>query len=543
MPYMAMLAAALPLLLAAAVVRGFYTRHKVLLRLKREFGKAPEAPYKRASIPQYSEYLQQCAPCPAYVDDTTWGDLGMEEVYDRINACQTSVGEDHLYALLRRPRQRQAPLRGWESLLCALGDEKARLKVQGVLARLGKRIGAQLPQLLFCPASFQLKNAAGLWAAAMAPLLALPLFLAHRQAGALWLAACALNNLRLYAEAIKKLQNCLETMSYFMAVLAAARRLQKQIAPACPAYAARLGRATEPFRGFECSAVLLAPSPQSDADTVMKLFSMATLLPLLQYCAAVRRLCGLGRQMREVCALVGGLDAAVSVLSFRRSLAFYTVPVFCGELSVCAVQVIHPLVKEGVPNDACIQTDWLLTGSNAAGKSTFLKTIGINNILAQTIHTCTARSYRMKLAPVVTSMAVRDDVACGQSYFVAELGSLKRIVDACAAGRLFYCLIDEVLKGTNTRERVAASAAVLQYLGAGPCLCLAATHDIELTSLLSGQYENYHFSGQATAAGLKFDYKLKNGPAAQGNALGLLGLYGFPREIVKTARALARRAL
>nr|WP_243165957.1 hypothetical protein [Anaerofilum hominis] len=206
--------------------------------------------------------------------------------------------------------------------------------------------------------------------------------------------------------------------------------------------------------------------------------------------------------------------------------------------------MLHPLLTEeenGVPNDLDLAANWLLTGSNASGKSTFIKAVAINNILAQSIGTCTAEQYELKRAPVVTSMAVRDDLAAGESYFVAEIRSMRRLVELLESGTSFYCFVDEVLKGTNTTERIASSCAVLRYLCAPGCLCIAATHDLELTQLLAGEYENHHFSEQVSRQGVCFDYRLKDGPCRTRNAIRLLEQYQFPAAIVAEAQVLVEK--
>ena len=135
----------------------------------------------------------------------------------------------------------------------------------------------------------------------------------------------------------------------------------------------------------------------------------------------------------------------------------------------------------------------LVTGSNASGKSTFLKNIAINAILAQTIGTCVCSSYRAPFFRVLTSMALRDDLSEGDSYFIVEIKSMKRILDESQKNVPMLCIIDEVLRGTNTIERIAASSRILGSLVKEYVLAFAATHDIELTYILEGVYTNYHF--------------------------------------------------
>ena len=184
----------------------------------------------------------------------------------------------------------------------------------------------------------------------------------------------------------------------------------------------------------------------------------------------------------------------------------------------------------------------LLTGSNASGKSTFLKAVAINALLAQTIHTVCASSYQANFFRVYSSMALRDSLQEGESYFIVEIKSLKRIFDAAqddGTKAPVLCTIDEVLRGTNTAERIAASTELLKALSKKPVLCFAATHDLELTSLLKEEYDNYHFKEMIDGKEIVFPYKLTQGPAKGRNAIKLMGALGFDQEIVNKAETLA----
>jgi DNA mismatch repair ATPase MutS len=202
--------------------------------------------------------------------------------------------------------------------------------------------------------------------------------------------------------------------------------------------------------------------------------------------------------------------------------------------------LVHPLVASPVGNDGTWDRNTLVTGSNASGKSTFIKALAINAILAQTIHTSFAGRFRMCRARVMSSMAIRDDVQAGESYFVAEVRSLKRILDAAAGDMPVLAFIDEILRGTNTVERISASSAVLRRLEEGSALLMAATHDIELTRILPG-CANVHFRETVDERGVTFDYRLRPGPSATRNAIALLQQLGFGDDIVCSAREMAAR--
>lgn len=152
----------------------------------------------------------------------------------------------------------------------------------------------------------------------------------------------------------------------------------------------------------------------------------------------------------------------------------------------------------------------IITGSNASGKSTFLKMTAINAILAQTIHTCAAKMYKGNYYRIYSSMSLRDDLGSGESYYIVEIKALKRIVDAAGTGdnTPLLCFVDEVLRGTNTVERIAASTQILERLSQQGIRCFAATHDIELTHLLERYYDNYHFEEEVRNDDVLFSYRL-----------------------------------
>ena len=138
-------------------------------------------------------------------------------------------------------------------------------------------------------------------------------------------------------------------------------------------------------------------------------------------------------------------------------------------------------------------------------------------------------------------MALTDDVLSGDSYYIAEIKSLKRILDDRSEGEFVLCAIDEVLRGTNTIERIAASAEVLNALDQERVLCLIATHDLELCDMASEGYTRAHFEEKISDDDILFDYKLKPGPAVSRNAIHLLKLIGFDEGIVEAAHKRADR--
>ena len=145
----------------------------------------------------------------------------------------------------------------------------------------------------------------------------------------------------------------------------------------------------------------------------------------------------------------------------------------------------------------------------------------------------------MPVCEIYSSMSLKDNLSENDSYYMAEIKALKRIMDGAKADeKPVLCFVDEVLRGTNTVERIAASVEILHYMAGQNLLCFTATHDIELTKLLGEAYENYHFAEEFNGTQIYFTYEIRKGEAASRNAIRLLDMIGFEKEI--TARAERR---
>lgn len=214
---------------------------------------------------------------------------------------------------------------------------------------------------------------------------------------------------------------------------------------------------------------------------------------------------------------VGELDALQSVASYRTSLNYYCEPVFVEDKLLTVQNAYHPpLISDPVPNSVSVQERGILvTGSNMSGKSTFLRTVGLNILLAQSIATCLAAEYEAVPVQLLTCIGRTDNVVEGKSYYLEEALSVKRILVSLEPQITTVAIFDEMFRGgTNSEERIFAAQQVLRYLVARNALVFVATHDLELADLLRENYRSVHFSERVGAlGGLEFDYKLKEGPA------------------------------
>ena len=206
------------------------------------------------------------------------------------------------------------------------------------------------------------------------------------------------------------------------------------------------------------------------------------------------------------------------------------------DISIEGEELHNPIIylkdqEESVGNTFKFTKDILLTGSNASGKSTFLRTIGINHLMAKTLGFVVAKKFKTTDTDIFTSIDIKDSIEEKTSYFMAEAKTIKKMIDN--PGNIY--LLDEIFKGTNTIDRISAASSTLDYLSKQGFV-VAATHDIELTNILEKDFCNYHFEEVVTKDEIKFDYKLKEGRAATRNAIRILEMYDYPEIITKKAR-------
>jgi hypothetical protein len=247
-----------------------------------------------------------------------------------------------------------------------------------------------------------------------------------------------------------------------------------------------------------------------------------------------------GAEVRGWLEALGETDA-LSVLSIiRADEPMWAMPVVDADLTqVTATEIAHPLMAPDrrVANDVSVGpagTLLLITGSNMSGKSTLLRSIGINLVLAQAGAPVCAAFFRTPPVRIYTSIHIEDSLELGLSYFMAALARLKQIVDAAEQGsgtnRALFYLLDEVLQGTNSVERGIAVRAVARHLLDARAIGVMTTHDLALAAEepLATAARLAHFTEQVHPDGsMTFDYRLRPGLATSTNALRLMQLIGI----------------
>jgi len=511
-------------------------------KIVEQFGNAPELPddVEFASISIPWKEIKKKENSSVYIDPITWDDLDMNEVFNRINACQTSIGEERLYSALHQPKFEQNEFEKREKLMDYLkANPQTRIQIQMFLAKFGKLNYNGLYSFMD---EADLKHIKHSWLykiLSYLPICCLALVFINLSL-AICSFICAISiNVVVYFIAKKPIEHEDAAVKYFSTMLWCSNQICKIKDPGLEELQSEL---KENYRYFKSMSGRLSGTTQkkiamSDMDIMREYFNIVFLVDINNYNKIIRTVSKYQENCRIIYHILSELDLSISVLSFRESLPVYTKPHFISSMQINLKDIYHPLLRHPVPNTVLLSNDSIITGSNASGKSTFIKALAINGILAQTINTCTARVYQTQYALVITSMAVRDNIIAGDSYFVTELKSLKRVLDK-VEDMPCICFIDEILKGTNTIERIAASASILKYLHQKNCLVMVASHDIELTRILEKEYDNYNFCEQITDDGITFDYTIKEGASQTRNAIKLLHFMEFSGEIVDRAEKL-----
>lgn len=519
-------------------------KRKLRRRFQAEYGAVPDPLYLTGDmehIRAYYDVRRSMEPDEFHIDDITWNDLDMDRLFQRINPGLTTSGEQYLYYTLRTPSQHEDEhIRRSQLIALMEQNPELRLDLQVILSRLGCSRRADL-STAFRPTA----HGRGWLIIYLLLLLMLPVTLIlapllGRSGLVLPLLSLMLNGI-VHEFRRRSCERDYATVNYSVGMIHALRRIQRLRHAALdeimqPAYA-RLGRLR--------AALRIGGLTYTGGDMVTDLMNTALLLDLISYEFLKGKLGCCHEDIYHIHEALGRIDTAIAAASYRQSLPQHTIPTvdYSAESRfIDAAALVHPLLPDAVPNDLHTDQSILLTGSNASGKSTFLKAVMLNAILAQTVCTCTAAHYHASAFRPFTSMALHDDLYAGESYYIVETRSLKRIMDAARQpGQPTLCAVDEVLRGTNTVERIAASCEILRALPAAGALCLAATHDIELCDLLDDVCALYHFEEQISGQAIIFDYQLRPGRATSRNAINLLRLIGFDQTIVEAAHQRANQ--
>ncbi|TCK98194.1 MutS-like protein [Natranaerovirga hydrolytica] len=466
------------------------------------------------------------------IDDSSWHDLNMNEVYSHIDWTVTSPGEQFLYKTLRTPLLNQKALKDRSETINALNKEEIKKPLRKILKNIGRtkhnidvvktlnHIQYNKMLKLLCTI-LPILNILNLIALIV---FFLPLFIIN---------AVFLFVLSLVVHF--RMEDLIANDILFLSYLHKIIHFTKDIALAMPENISNYKEELE--EGYKkCKVIRKKSSILTKIEGLSVISDYLNIFFFIKERNFYKVVGEITKNREDIMALytlIGEIDFNVSISYYRDSVGYYAEPEFVEDTKTFKVShMIHPLLEDPVDNAMAVhKNSVVITGSNMSGKSTFLRTIGVNVLMAQTICTTLTQSYQCSLFNIITSISLNDNVLEGKSFYLSEAEAIKRIIESSNEEVTCLALIDEIFKGTNPVERINAAAEILNHLSHHNVLTFVATHDLQLIPMLDG-YGTYYFKEDVSEEeGMIFDYKIKEGISSTRNAIKILEYLNYPKEI------------
>ena len=513
---------------------------KLKENLRNSFGK-----FKNESFyfDQIEKYFRKKDHSDAFqvISDKTCADLDFRELFLFFDRTNSKVGQQFLYNQLRTIPADHIEITQYEKLIDRFtNDEEFRVKIQIQLSRLNDHEAFYLSPLFQDQHIEQPKWFFAIRLLAFTNLLAFILCF-FNQIMIFVIFGVFMINFGIHYWNKKNLNIYLDSLPQLLKLKDAAKELfkveqLKEINPNIPESIRVVDEVRNRMSFFKFEAKL-----QSDIEIIIwgirEFIKIIFLLEPLLLFGILRRLNTKRKEIADIFQFVGQIDALISIASLRKGAPHYCLPTIVSDSkAVIATDVYHPLISDCVENSIHVNAkSILLTGSNMSGKTSFIRTIGINAITGLTLNTCFAKHFSMPRMRIFSAIRISDDLMNDRSYYFEEVLTIKEMMDKSVNGKPNLFLLDEIFKGTNTVERISAGKAVLSYLTKANNVVFVSTHDIELADLLKDAYDLYHFSEKVDNKTIDFDYKLKEGKLKNRNAIKILQMNDYPECVISEA--------
>ncbi len=515
-------------------------------KLKKQYGHEPEREYKPERFVRIPGYYENHR-CDGQIDDITWNDLGMDDIFKRMNYTLSSTGEEYLYYRLRTPEYEEDKLKHFQEIAEYFDKhEEDRVSFQLQMRKLGTMGKYSLYEYIEYLNKLGIRSNTGEYLMLAAFVASILFMFVNLTWGIIALIGVVCYQMFMYFKIRKEIEAYITSLAYMIRLNEIADKVQKLKIPVCERefreIRSHLHNLSKSKRGsFWVFHDVKNGSNGNPLDAVLVYVTMIFHVDLIFFNKMLGEMRDKIADIDALAGILGYLETAVCVSLYRASLeGQYCLPEFeGGELFL--EEGYHPMIAEPVKNSIHAPRSVLLTGSNASGKSTFLKMVALNVLLAQTVYTVCGDCYKAPMFRLYSSMSLKDDLESGESYYIVEIKAIKRIMEqAVQSSQKVICFVDEVLRGTNTTERIAASSQILKSFAKNEVLCFAATHDLELTELLKNDFDNYHFEEEVSENDILFNYMLRPGKARTKNAIRLLQLMGYDETIIESANKQAQ---
>ncbi|MBR5596240.1 MAG: hypothetical protein IKW30_02405 [Lachnospiraceae bacterium] len=516
------------------------TNLKILKRdFEKNFGKANTRTWKIEEMELVSRYAKK-RETKQTIDELTWNDLDMDLIYQQMNYTESSFGDDYLFYILKNPLNNEELLqKREEKISCLARNTEKRIQLQILFHKIGRLKRYSFMDCVEYLIEEQTKSNGKHYLVDVFIFLSIILMAFNIGMGVMLFFALILYNIVMYFKHKAYLDPYLASLRYLFKILDYTKEIAKMLPEEWTIERQKLQEILSSMKKIQKNAFLVMSPGRMGGEgleLILDYLRMIFHLDIIKFNQMLGELKIQEQNLWDLYEIIGEMDACIAVVWYRKWLPLSCCPTLIEEKEINMVDGYHPLIENAVTNSFKMKENILLTGSNASGKSTFLKTVAINILLAQTIHTCTAKEFYLPFCSLFTSMSLKDSITLKESYYMAEIKSIKRILDSAYDGNMIVCMIDEVLRGTNTVERIAASTQILKSFSRPNVLCIAATHDVELTKTLEELYENYHFEESMNQGDVVFSYHLMKGIAKSCNAINLLEHLGYDKDLIMNAR-------
>ena len=502
----------------------YYRKHRDITFVHKNFGSST---HQQLSIDDLNFISIQARLAHFKIDDITWNDLQLDELYQQVSTCQSRCGDIILYRMFRNPLNNVKDIEKRQAFMeWFIHHPQERNNIQSALYDVSRSASPLTfeKQRFDSIASFLVHSLSLIMFISLIATLFNPSLF-----GLLIIIALINGTLSHYLtkSLSKQYENIQLSIRVMKGIQSVSRHAHKELNEWVD-----LDQCNHSLKG---RIALFFDDFHHPDGFILLILSQLFLLEAITYYHFIRNSVKDPQDLLKAHDILGEIDAMIALSSYKLSLNTYCNPIFTNEPIIEAIEMVHPLLKNPVANDIHLRRNLLISGSNASGKSTFLKMVAINALFAQSFGFAFAKHYEAGFFTIMTSMSLRDSIEHKDSYFMSEIKSIKRILDACNDQEPILCMIDEILRGTNTNERIAASSEILYHLAQKKVLFISATHDIELTSILQNHLDNAHFNEQLNKGVMIFDYLLKEGPSNSSNAIKLLSLLGYGDDLVQRA--------
>lgn len=522
-----------------------HSTRKSQVRLKKELQERWSKPktgsyFNFDFISAYFRNKAESVLCFQVIDDRTFKDLDLEEIFKVIDHTTSKIGEQYLYFKLRVIKSIEELCRFNKLADIFQNNEKLRVNSQVELSKLSSHNAYYLEELFsggkpekpkMLPLLYFLSGTAifavglsflyPIFFLMLIPVFVLNMVFHYRNKEKVISYINGVSQLSVCLRVSLKLSSFEEVKDFYgdFSFLKAVHRVEKKT---------RLIGFEKKLDNEYAAVVWLL------SELVKIMFNIEYIL-FYQFLGTIEQE---KESIERMFVFIGEIDSAIASASVKSGESLVCKPRFIVEKRINAKGAYHPLIEDCIQNDLNLAgSSLLLTGSNMSGKTTFIRTIGINCILSQTLNFCFASAFETQFFRIYSSIVVSDDVLNGRSYYLQEVLRIKSLIKATEGLGPCLFILDELFKGTNTIERIAAGKAVLSFLNKENHTVLVSTHDIELTELLEkDNYGLYHFSEVVKENELFFDHKLKPGKLKTRNAIKILEINGYPERVLELAK-------